>query len=202
MNFIRQRFPRSVPWWKSMTLILVALAACCVILGKVLMITSIGPTWRGITVGRSTADDVVAVLGAPTSVEREAEQTTYLYREGRLGEHRIVLHDDVVEYIVEDALAYPHDTFLRQLVDRYSVPDHVTWSGRTPSDRIAIFLDDGVFAAARLLPVDEAIVGYMFYFRPRSLARLLVDFKDEISLVNPFPDSDVIGSRDPWFDTP
>ena len=41
-----------------------------------------------------------------------------------------------------------------------------------------------------------------FYYQPRSLARLLVDFAAEISPTNPFPNSDIVGPRDPWFEAP
>ena len=82
------------------------------------------------------------------------------------------------------------------------VADHVTWSKEGPGLRIAFFLDDGVFASATFLPLDEAQVTRVLYYQPRSLARLLVDFKGEISLVDPFPDSDVVGPKDPWFAEP
>lgn len=168
------------------------------------MISDVGPTWRGITVGQSTVDDVVTTLGVPTSVEQGLGQTVYLYQEGRFdwGMHHIVIRGGVVEHIEEDVLAYSHDIGLTQLIDQYGMPDHVMWSQEGPELRIVVFLEKGVFVSVTALPLDEAQVTRVFYYRPRSLVRLLVDFRGEMSPVDPFPNSDIVGPRDPWFETP
>jgi hypothetical protein len=168
------------------------------------MISDIGPTWRGITVGKSMVDDVISALGVPASVEQELCQVVFLYREDPFewGEHHIVIHNEVVERIEEDILAYSYDVSLTQFIDQYGTPDAVMWSREGPELRVAIFLNEGIFVSATARSLNKAQATRAFYYRPRSLLRLLVDFRDEISPSVPFPDSDVVGPRDPWFETP
>jgi hypothetical protein len=170
-----------------------------------MMDDDVGPTWRGITVGQSTVDDVVAILGTPTSVEQGVlgQKIVYQYQEGPFewGIHHIVTRAGVVEHIEEDVLAYSYDISLAQIIERYGMPDHVLWSQEGPELRAAIFLEDGVFVSVTAsASLDEAQVTRVFYYRPCSLFRLLVDFVGEISPVNLFPNSDVRGPRDPWFE--
>ena len=116
--------------------------------------------------------------------------------------HRIVIRNRLVEQIEEDVSAYPNGIPLKQLVDQYGKPDLVTWSTERESARVAIFPNKGIYISATAISLNEADVIRVVYYRPRSLIRLLVDFKDEISIADPYPDSDVIGRRDPWFGTP
>jgi hypothetical protein len=164
----------------------------------------VGPTWRGLTVGQSTDDEVISALGSPTSVEQGLSgQKSYLYQEGRSkwNMHRIVTQNGVVEYIREDALAYADKVKLAKFIDQYGKPDQVLWSREGPERRDVIFLKKGIFVVATASSLNEAQVGRVFYYRPRSLDRLLVDFASEISPDDPFPDSDILGPKDPWFGT-
>jgi len=168
------------------------------------MVGDVGPTWREITVGKSTADDVVAALGMPTSVERRSlGQIAYLFQDGDFdwAMHRVIIRGGIVQRVEEDVLAYPYDVSLSEIIDQYGTPDYVLWSKEGPELRIAVFLKDGVLVSATALPANESQATRIFYFRPRSIIRLLVDFRDEISIVNPFPSSDVVGPRDPWSET-
>jgi hypothetical protein len=191
-------------WWGIVAAVLIVQAICCAGVWRAQMISDVGPTWRGITVGQSAIDDVTTTLDAPTHIEHKLRRMIYSYQEGRFewGMHRIVIRDGVVEYIEEDALAYSYDIGLTQLIDQYGIPDHVMWSREGPELRIVIFLNHGVFVSTTAIPLDEARVTRIFYYQPRSLVRLLVDFSEEISPVNPFPRSDIVGPRDPWFETP
>jgi hypothetical protein len=38
----------------------------------------------------------------------------------------------------------------------------------------------------------------VYYFEPISHEKYLQEFSKEVSINNPFPDSDVIGVEDPW----
>jgi hypothetical protein len=184
--------------------IFIAPAVCCLAFWRMMTVSDVGPTWRGITVGQSTADDVVAKLGTPTSIEQRSGQTVYSYQEGRFdyNMHHIIIRDGVIEYIEEDALAYSYNIRLAQLVSEYGTPDCVLWSKESPGDRIAVFLGKGIFVRATFFSsLNKAQVIRIVYYRPCSIVRLLLDFGDMISVVNPFPDSDVIGPRDPWFKT-
>lgn len=184
----------------------IALTASCVWIWAAQITDHRGPTWRGITVGHTTSDDVVATLGIPSSANQWAGRTEYFYQEGRFewAVHRITVRNGVVEQITEDMSAYfPKKVGLRQFVDLYGTPDYVVWSRDGQQFRTVVFLDKGVFVTSTALPLDEAQVTQAFYYQPRSLARLLVDFGGEISYVEPDPGSDVIGQpRDPWFGTP
>lgn len=193
----------SSPRWILVVIVFVILLTLCSWIWKAQLISDVGPTWRRITVGQSTVNDVIAILGEPSSVESGWGQIVYVYQEGRFewGMHRIVIRGGVVQGIEEDVLAYSYDIRLTQLIDQYGKPDYVMWSRDGPDQRIAVFVQDGVLVSATALPLNEAQVTRAFYYRPRSLVRLLVDFRAEISITNPFPNSDVVGPRDPWFDT-
>lgn len=184
----------------------IVLAASCLWIWRSQITSNCGPTWRGITVGQSTSDDVIATLGTPTSIEQKAGRTEYLYQEGRFkwGAHRVIFRNGVVEQIIEHMSAYsPKKVGVLQFIDLYGAPDYVMWSQEGQQFRTAIFLEEGIFVTATAVPLDETKVTKAYYYRPRSLIRLLVDFRGEISSVEPDPSSDIIGKpRDPWFDTP
>jgi hypothetical protein len=188
----------------AMAIILVSVVLCSMTIWKAQMISGVGASWRGITTGQSTASDVIAVLGVPTAIEDKSGRIVYLYQEGQYewAIHRIVIKDDVVELVEEDVLAYSYDMDLVDLVDQYGSPDHIVWSKEGPGLRAAVYVDEGIFAHVIVRSSSRDQVARILYFEPRSLPRLLVDFRDEISLCNPFPDSDVIGPRDPWLRAP
>jgi hypothetical protein len=185
---------------------LIALIVSCSWIWSAQIMSYSGPTWRGITVGHSTSDDVVATLGTATSIVQQAGRTEYLYQDGRFewGVHRIIVHNGTVEQITENMSAYfPKKVGLLQFVDLYGTPDYVMWSQEGQEFRTVIFLEEGVFVTVTAVPLEETQVTRAFYYQPRSLVRLLVDFRGEISSVEPDPGSDIVGkTRDPWFGTP
>lgn len=73
----------SSPRWILVVIVFVILLILCSWIWKAQLISDVGPTWRRITVGQSTVNDVIAILGEPSSVESGWGQIVYVYQEGR-----------------------------------------------------------------------------------------------------------------------
>lgn len=162
-----------------------------------------GPTWRNITIGKSTSEDVISILGEPNKTEQFLLDTTYFYQESRYisWAHRIVMRQNTVWLIEENTLQYSHKVLLSGLVHRYGLPNLVAWSWEGAGNRIVAYPEIGVLADVIALPFDEAYITKIIYFQPRTALRVYSDFSNSLSFTDPFPDSDILGSKDPWFGT-
>ncbi len=169
-----------------------------------------GPTWNGITVGKSTSTDVVTVWGAPTSIESAGEVITYNYQMGidDFFQHQIVMRQDIVEFMIEDMSCYfPEDVMLDDFIMRYGKPDSVQWTSKRGhmGNKIVIFLDNGVFVhASDQFDLREADLITSYYYRPRPLQAVLRDFPQYIDRKGPKTSCSgtecwYYGPRDPWY---
>ncbi len=166
------------------------------------MVENVGPTWHNITIGKSTADQVILELGAPATVDHTSTGDVYYYKSNTAldwAAHQIVFRGDVVDRIEEDMFVYhPAEVHLTQFIDQYGSPDRVAWSMEAPTERVLVFSSQGVLVNATALSLDKAQVTRAYYFRPRSLTEIQQEFSTVFSFVNPFPNSDVVGPENPW----
>lgn len=169
-----------------------------------------GPTWNGITVGKSTSTDVVTVWGAPTSIESAGETITYSYQMGNddLYQHQIVMRQDIVELMVENMICYfPEEITLADFIARYGKPDSVQWAfdAWDWSTKVVIFVDDGIFVRSQeQTNLNEANLIAAYYYRPRPLRAMLHDFPQYIDRKGPKTSCSgtecwYYGPRDPWY---
>ena len=166
----------------------------------VTMTGNAGPTWHGITVGKSTGEQVIEEMGVPSEIEHDHNDDVHVYK-GMLkwAAHKITVRENIVEEIKEDMSVYfPKEIKLTQFLDQYGAPDSVVWSQKDPTLRIALFPKTGVLVEATAGSLDDAQVTRAFYIRPTALAEIQKQFSDVISLANPFPNSDVVGPENPW----
>ncbi len=200
---------------KRVTQIIVALCASLLIwqgLSAIILRARMlqpGPTWNGLTVGKSTDVDVVAKWGAPTSIEEAGEIITYTYQVGEWNwqQHQVIIDQDIVEFMIEDTSAYPPNTvMLTDLIAQYGKPNSVQWAGGIDNidDKIVIFLDEGIFArSTNEENIKEVSVQAVYYYRPRLLHAVLRDFSQYIyrgqSPICSGGECWYYGLRDPWY---
>jgi hypothetical protein len=162
-------------------------------------------TWRGIGIGRSSKDDVIGILGNPSHLEYGILTTKFIYEERGLvtGFHHVILRFGVVQQIVEDRLVYPfsEDLRLTTLVQEYGPPARVEWSRDGPHLRTVFFSNVGIIAIVNAAPLEDAVVTKVVYHKPFPPPVLRVKLHEYIPIIDPFPDSDIIGPKDPWFGT-
>ncbi len=129
--------------------------------------------------------------------------TVYLYREGANANraHRVVVSRNVVQLIEIVGFQNSEPVLLDDLVQQYGPPTMVEWSRESPSSVVIVYPHIGVLANVASLPYDEAQVTSLVYFVPRTRLRVMVDFARWLSPTDPFPNSDGVGPKDPWFDT-
>jgi hypothetical protein len=162
-----------------------------------------GPTWRGLVVGTSTEQDVVKVLGQPEDIDSVPFGAIYLFQESRnlYSAHRVKIISNVVQSIEETTYIYQPPMLLPDLVAVYGTPNFVDWSPDSLSGRAVVYEPLGIIVTVMVGPYKEAQVTRILYYVPRSRLRLYVDFPDQLRPIDPFPNSDVIGPKDPWFGT-
>ena len=84
------------------------------------------------------------------------------------------------------------------MVEKYGLPEKITWSRASPYHRAVLFCRKGIIAHVGGGRYNDVEAHWFFYFMPISLDRCLGEFASEIPAQNPFPDSDVIGSENRW----
>lgn len=181
------------------------LAALMVIIGWLFLseiIATEGPVWRGITIGLSTKEEALKVLGQPSSIKKGIIATTYIYREEGVikGTHYVVVRYGVVQEVEEDTLVYPDYIKLQSMIDKYGLPLMVEWSLEGPGRRTVIF-KNGVLANVVASPLDDAVITKIIYHRPMPTILLQLKYMRIFSSMDPFPKSDIVGKKDPWFGT-
>lgn len=167
------------------------------------IIAQSGPVWRQIVVGVSTKEIVFEQLGKPDETVNRFMATEYHYWDttSTLAPHRIIVSKNEVEQIVVNPLQFDERILLGEIIEVYGEPRTVNWSRTSPGHRAIAYPEMGVFIDVVALPIEEAIVTRIIYFLPRTRLRYYVDFRNRISHTDPFPDSDIVGSKDPWFGT-
>jgi len=131
-------------------------------------------SWRGLTPGHSTADELEAVLGPPDRTAAYPDFVMYLYYplEGRPAFYNVALRADRVEMI---SVVYPHGTegpALEQVQPLQDEPDAVLWEdylGR--EDRVLVYADSGYAVEINLghVTVEQ-------FFVPMSLSAYLASW--------------------------
>jgi len=162
-----------------------------------------GPEWRGIKVGESTSRDVVALLGEPDHIERHLFDMDYLYSGGAPDPwlYRIVISQDIVQVVEENTLQQSDNVLLTDLIDKFGQPSLIEWSKKYADRNVIVYPRIGILAEVVALPLPEAYMTTIIYFRPRTDLRVTVDFFDWLSDDDPFPTSDIVARKDPWFGT-
>jgi hypothetical protein len=176
------------------------------------------PSWRGITPGETTEQEVIQVMGQPDDIEHcrirldrwrwsrdiadcFSDPMTYKYNE-LLGPklltatHEIRFRSGRVWAIAESRWPYlnPDLISVEKFVENYGLPEKVTWSGLSPHYRAILFCQQGVMVQASRSGVIQ-----VFYFTPMPLNKCLQVFRDEVATEKPFLDSDVVvGPADLW----
>jgi hypothetical protein len=187
--------------WKRTRVILLFLAIVVLGLWWIVSPRGTGPSWNNITVGRSTLAEVSQELGVPSRTEKHGLDTIFYYHDGPYdwAAHEISFRGNTVRLIREDMAVYdPRRILLSDFINRYGNPENVFWSKYGPDSRVLVFQDRGVLLEAMALPLDEAYIVQALYFRPCSSACVLIRFYDKLSPIDPFPNDDVGGERDPW----
>ncbi len=182
-------------------LVLVLIALAGTIIPE--LVPAKGPEWRGVVVGVSTEQDVVATLGNPTAIRRGLFGTTLIYEEPRVvrREQLVVLRFGVVQEIREDTLAYRDEPTLLWLLEKYGSPDLVEWSTDNPGSRSLVFAGQGVIADVHAAPLAEATATRIIYTKPLLPVLAQIRYPWMFLPVDLFWDIDVVGPKDPWFGT-
>jgi len=176
-----------MPWQRAVKTIAIIIFTLFALLGILPAIVSVllmsrqstGATWNGITIGQSTAEQVIAELGPPDEVEGRRTLSgpfeTYRYYADQedIGEWPATYSIEILREVVisiDDYSFGQHDVYLSEFIELYGTPDHVTWGQDFYGARVVIFLDDGVLVEvlAQLLP-EDTWVGAAHYFQPCSM---------------------------------
>lgn len=162
-----------------------------------------GPSWRGVTIGVSSKEEVLKTLGPSRQIISDWITTQLIYEEKLIvkGTHIVVLRFGVVQEIEEDTIIGPNTLYLSSLVDRYGRPNTVEWSLEDPSLRTVVFASQGILADVVGAPLDQAYVTRIIYFKPMPLLWVRIRFSEIFSSIDPAPNADVVGPKDPWFGT-
>jgi hypothetical protein len=115
--------------------------------------------------------------------------------------HLIVIIFGVVRRIEESPMQYSEGLKLNDLIEKYGLPDLVEWSFEGPGRRTVVFSRYGVIANVTAAKKDEAMVSKVIYYKTSHPLLLLIRFANVMSPIDPYPDSDIIGPKDPWFGT-
>ncbi len=150
------------------------------------------PTWRGITPGVSTQNEVLDVLGQPAEQTSEPSMFAYWEEDFR---HEVYFRGDTVWLI--RAVTGPDQKGnwpqADDFVELYGPPQAIFWSTWSSSGRIVPFCENGIFIEGN----HSGIIA-SYYFEPMSLSKCVREFSDFIAAENPFPNSDMKMVRDPW----
>lgn len=212
---------------RSGMLLILAPVACVIVAGfffllnRDTMIIAFGPSWRGIIPGRTSQQEVISIMGQPDEIVKceirsdgnffdkvvdvltcFSAPLTYKYREAPISDAPAVTHEirfkaNKVWVVVEDARLSADSEgqlTLRQDVEQFGWPDQVTYSRKSPYDSAILFCEHGI-----MLIADENKTEWIYYFVPMPIERCLTTFKNEISVNNPYQNTDVIlGSPNKW----
>ncbi|MEM7033389.1 MAG: hypothetical protein AAF629_27805 [Chloroflexota bacterium] len=182
---------------------------------------SLAPAWRGIVPGQTTMKEVVNQLGEPqvtTTCKGQykdrgdfiaqlnyyntcltSSRTHYFHEKLASniagGTHEIFYNWNTVSVIVENWFAYSRDDRMtvEDFVAKNGQPEMVTWSGRIVPTNVLLYCDKGLIIHAVKIEIT-----HILYFPPVKLEQCLKTFKAEIALDNPYQDSGLIVSQDPW----
>ena len=191
---------------KARNLRLLALALLCilVLLGIRFLFTSqpVTPSWRGITPGKSTQEDVIRILGQPT--EKFSAPSKFIYNDAPYGvgdyaytpQQEILFKDEKVWLIIEDRFngSQKDGKQASDIVKQYGTPEDVLWASVPSSSlRILLFCKQGLFVRGNSYFMND-----FFYFVPVETQACIQEFPDYIAVLNPAPHSDDISARDPW----
>lgn len=158
------------------------------------------PTWRGITPGKSTREDVIEALGEPKEILEDP--TTFFYEDESLdpilfpARHEVIFKDNVVWLIISDQSPpdlegrYP---VVEDLIAQYGQPEDVLWARVNAHERVLLFCHKGVFAIGR-----SSAVFWISYFDPITTTKCIEQFDAYMAVNNPAPRTDFKMIRDPW----
>lgn len=206
MENINSRLPR------MHGLFLIALLVLSVVVYWALTIPAkdTGATWHNIIVGESTSADVIAELGTPDKSEWWFWSTVYHYYPDKYAVRpqfdtpMIVIRGGVVVQIADNIASRHEQIHLSEFIEKYGMPDYITWAHRFVGDRVVVFTDDGVLLIVMVGPQPETTdVLRAYYFRPCSIA--CVRLKFPIFVFGPAPaksennkEQSVFDLEDPW----
>ena len=173
------------------------------------------PTWREITPGKTTKQDVINLLGKPSRIvicseiklrelisdmvsclrKREIYEYEEESREKIFVTHKVFFNSDIVSLVIEDiTVSNASDQIsVYSFVEQYDTPEYVTWSTVSPYLNAVLFCEYGVIVHANLNRVEK-----VYYFEPLTLAQCLQVFDSEVAVQNPNEGSDIIKAKDPW----
>lgn len=127
-----------------------------------------GPSWYGLTVGQSTTEDVIAVLGEPAWIRvRLVTGTVYHYEEwidDNWGHPIIYFRNNQVIRIRVRSI---QDTTVWTFVDQYGKPDLITDEievHSTLSPKGVYWLDEGIYLS--VMVEDNGKPNTIIFFRP------------------------------------
>jgi hypothetical protein len=113
--------------------------------------------------------------------------------------HKVTALGNRVIRIEEDMFVYhPQEIRLTEFIETYGAPEYVTWSMNCPTQRVVVFRSQGVLVNTTALPLEDSQITRAYYFRPCSMICTQLKYIGVFSPINPFPYSDVVGTRDPW----
>jgi hypothetical protein len=168
-------------------------------------------TWRGISPGKTDKQEMINILGQPDEIWacEPVEKMNisalvncifgpriYLYKDAQLPNgltptHKIRFRSGTVWVVIEDQVGYPKMS-VEEFVERHGLPEKVTWSRLTPSQRAILFCDQGMIVQG------GEYVAEIYYFQPLPLDQCLYEFRSVVATEDPFPDSDYIGPENPY----
>jgi hypothetical protein len=182
------------------------------------------PSWRGITPGQSTKDEVIELLGQPDEIhpceDGEIQVGTMggmkencgdgllLYRYFEMVDldsntritkkHQVYFQDETVTLIQElwPTRENSEDSLLiADYLDLHGLPEQVTWSSCWfTRARALLYCQQGLIIHSDLLGAAVAV----FYFEPMTTSECLQVFRTSIPEVNPELGTTVRIPKDPW----
>ena len=154
------------------------------------------PTWRGITPGITTEQQLVALWGQPSRKEQLDGFIWYAYPTEYGGEawpNAAYLADGVV-YRIEEAVPISREkyTSLSVFIERYGDPQKVTWAAVHPQTRTFVFPEHGISVVADHAgePPERYRVWQIDYFVPMSLESYMRIWGQFLPKENPDPRHD------------
>jgi len=154
------------------------------------------PTWRGITPGVTTEQQVVILLGQPARKEQVSEFTCFVYP-SEIGvnawPHKVYLANGIV-YRIKENVPISREKYisLSVFIERYGDPQKVTWAALWPQTRTFVFPEHGISVVADHVgePPERYRVWQIDYFVPMSLESYMRIWGKFLPKENPDPRHD------------
>lgn len=126
-----------------------------------------GPSWYGLTVGKSTTEDVIAVLGEPSWIRVGLVTGTVYHYEKWIDEswgHPVIYFRN--NQVIRIRFTSGQDTTLWTFVEQYGKPDLIMDEievRATVSPKGFYWLDEGIYLS---VPYQDSVAFPVTYFRP------------------------------------